>query len=59
MIGYKEIKAFELETDRTEFCLVQTFFIGGKKTFMAHEQSWHMRGFSWSEYTPLLRPRFF
>ena len=29
-IGYKEIKVFELETDPTKLCLVQTFFIGQK-----------------------------
>ena len=32
MIGYKEIKAFELETDPAKFCLVLTAFYRIKKT---------------------------
>ena len=32
MIGHNEIKAFELETDPTKLCLVQTFFYRINKT---------------------------
>ena len=35
MIGYKQMKAFKLETDPTKFCLVLTVFYRIKKTCCA------------------------